>query len=68
MVAAVLHATRLPQSADAWPKWLRRFDRPEPKLEQISRLLYAMGDSTDDMLQTLRVDEKMSPTRRLQNH
>ena len=54
-----------PQAADAWPKWLRRFDRyrvasgldNKPRTEQVSTLLYAMGDSADDILQTLRLDE-----------
>ena len=54
-----------PQAADAWPKWLRRFDRyraasglnSKPSTEQVSTLLYAMGDSADDILQTLRLDE-----------
>ena len=54
-----------PQAADAWPKWLRRFDRyrvvsglnSKPQTEQVSTLLYAMGDSADDILQTLRLDE-----------
>ena len=54
-----------PQAADAWPKWLRRFDRyrvasglnSKPETEQVSTLLYAMGDSADDILQTLQLDE-----------
>jgi len=54
-----------PQAADAWPKWLRRFDRyrvasglnNKPQTEQVSTLLYAMGDSADDILQTLQLDE-----------
>ena len=54
-----------PQAADAWPKWFRRFDRyrvasglnSKPQTEQVSTLLYAMGDSADDILQTLRLDE-----------
>lgn len=41
-----------PQEADAWPKWLRRFDRyrkasglnNKPQTEQVNILLYAMGD------------------------
>lgn len=40
-----------PQAADAWPKWLRQFDRyraasglnSKPPTEQVSTLLYAMG-------------------------
>ena len=55
-----------PQAADTWPKWLRRFDRYrvasglniKPQTEQLSTLLYAMGDSADDILQTLRLDEE----------
>ena len=54
-----------PQTADAWPKWLHRFDRyrvaselnNKSQTEQVSTLLYAMGDSADDILQTLRLDE-----------
>ena len=54
-----------PQAADAWPKWLRQFDRyrvasglnSKPQTKQVSTLLYAMGDSADDILQTLRLDE-----------
>lgn len=65
-----------PQSADVWPKWIRRFDRyrvasglnNKPEMQQVSTLLYAMGDSADDILKMLRIDEKLSPTRRLENH
>ena len=54
-----------PQAADAWPKWLRRFDRyrvasglnSKSQTEQVSTLLYAMGDSANDILQTLRLDK-----------
>ena len=54
-----------PQAADTWPKWLWRFDRYrvtsglnyEPQTKQVSTLLYAMGDSADDILLTLRLDE-----------
>ena len=54
-----------PQAADAWPKWFRQFDRyrvasglnSKPQTEQVSTLFYAMGDSADDILQTLRLDE-----------
>ena len=54
-----------PRSADPWPKWPRRIDRyivasglsTKPEKEQVSTLLYAMGDSADDILQTLRIDE-----------
>ena len=52
-------------TAYAWPKWLRRFDlyrvasglNSKPQTEQVSILLYAMGDSADDILRTLRLDE-----------
>ena len=55
-----------PQAADTWPKWHRRFERyrvasglnNKPQTEQVSTLLYAMGDSADDILQTLRLDEE----------
>ena len=48
-----------PQAADAWPKWLRLFDRyrgvsglnNNPEKERVSTLLYAMGDSAGDILQ-----------------
>ena len=54
-----------PQAPDTWPKWLRQFDRyravsglnSKPPTKQVSTLLYAMGDSADDILQTLRLEE-----------
>lgn len=53
------------QAADAWSKWLRKFNRyrvalqlnNKPQTEQVSTLLYAMGDSADDILQTLLLDK-----------
>ena len=54
-----------PQAADAWPKWLCWFDRyrvesglnNKPQTEQVSTLLNAMGDSADDILQTLQLNK-----------
>ena len=54
-----------PQAEDASPKWLRRFDwyrvasglKNKPEKEQVITLLYTMGDSADNILQTLRIDE-----------
>ena len=54
-----------PQAAYTWPKWPRRFDlyrvasglNSKPQTEQVSTLLYAMDDSADDILRTLRLDE-----------
>lgn len=54
-----------PQAADAWPKWLGQFDRyrvtsglnSKPQTEQVNTLLYAMGDSADDILQMLQLDK-----------
>ena len=54
-----------PQAAGTWPKWLCQFNRyraasglnSKPPTEQVSTLLYAMGDSANDILQTLRLDE-----------
>lgn len=48
-----------------WMKWSRRFERyrvasglkTKPEHEQVSTLLYAMGDCADDSLATLRIDE-----------
>ena len=60
----VSHSHGLEQ-ADAWAKWIKRFERysiasglkEKSKVEQVSTLLYAMGESADDILATLRVDE-----------
>jgi hypothetical protein len=54
-----------PDQADAWPKWNRRFERfriasglqHKSETEQVSTLLYAMGEVADDILTTLKVDE-----------
>ena len=59
------YSALFPQAADTWLKWLRRFDRYrvasglsiKPQTEQVSILLYVMGDSADDILQMLRLDE-----------
>ena len=60
----VSHSHGLEQ-ADAWAKWIKRFERysiasglkEKSNVEQVSTLLYAMGESADDILATLRVDE-----------
>ena len=54
------------QSADPCPKLIRRSDRyriapglsnkPNKQTDQVSTLLCAMGDSADDILQTLRIE------------
>ena len=54
-----------PQQSELWPKWIRRFERyrvasgltKKPDHEQVSTLLYAMGDCADDILITLRISE-----------
>ena len=51
--------------AESWPKWVRRFQRyrfasglcNKSDREQVCTLLYAMGDSADDILTTLSVKE-----------
>jgi hypothetical protein len=53
------------QQADFWPKWLNRFDRyriasglkDKPQQDQVSTMLYAMGDIADDILATLSINE-----------
>ena len=60
----VSHSHGLEQ-ADAWAKWIKRFERysiasglkEKSNAEQVNTLLYAMGESADDILATLRVDE-----------
>ena len=60
----VSHSHGLEQ-ADAWAKWIKRFERysiasglkEKSNVEQVSTLLYAMGESADDILATLRVEE-----------
>nr|XP_054749950.1 uncharacterized protein K02A2.6-like [Lytechinus pictus] len=52
--------------AEQWPKWARRFERyrtasglaAKPDGEQVSTLLYAMGDCADDIIVSLGVEEK----------
>ena len=54
-----------PNQAEYWIRWSRRFERyriasglnTKPEHEQVSTLLYAMGDCADDILATLRLDE-----------
>ena len=50
-------------SPDTWPAWVRRFDRfrvasglsNRPTNDQISTMVYAMGDQAEDILNTLHV-------------
>ena len=50
-------------SPDAWPAWVRRFDRfriasglaNRPANDQISTMVYAMGDQAEDILRTLNI-------------
>ena len=52
-------------TAEQWPKWKIRFHRyhlcsglsHRSQSEQVSALLYAMGDVADDILSILRIDE-----------
>ena len=54
-----------PQQAELWPKWLKRFERyrvasglkNKSNSDQVSILLYSMGDCADDVPSTLTVDE-----------
>ena len=54
-----------PKQAECWMKWSRHFERyrvtsrlkNKPEHEQVSPLLYAMGDCADDILATLQIDE-----------
>ena len=56
-----------PQQAELWPKWLKRFERyrvasglkNKPNADQVSILLYSMGDCADDILSTLTVNEEI---------
>ena len=51
--------------AEHWPKWLNRFERyriasqlhTKTNHEQVSTMLYSMGDCADDILSTLCIDE-----------
>ena len=48
---------------ELWAKWAKRFERyrvasglqAEPQREQVTTLLYAIGDCADDMLTTLNI-------------
>eukprot|EP00057_Strongylocentrotus_purpuratus_P018713 XP_011673187.1 PREDICTED: uncharacterized protein K02A2.6-like [Strongylocentrotus purpuratus] len=52
--------------AEQWPKWSRRFERyriasglaSKPDSEQVSTLLYAMGECADDIIVSLNVKEE----------
>ena len=54
-----------PEQAEAWPKWLRRFERfsaatklhEKEQKEQVQTLFYAFGPAVDDILVTLDLDE-----------
>ena len=56
-----------PQQAELWPKWLKRFERyrvasglkNKPNADQVSILLYSMGDCADYILSTLTVNEEI---------
>lgn len=51
--------------AEAWPKWMRKFERyrfasglcNKSQREQVCTLLYSVGDSVDEILMTLRIQE-----------
>ncbi|XP_048583332.1 uncharacterized protein LOC5501785 isoform X2 [Nematostella vectensis] len=53
------------EQIENWTKWIKRFERyrtasglkDKTDTEQVSTLLYAMGDCADDILATLKVDE-----------
>lgn len=58
-----------PNQADKWAKWFRRFQRyrhasglsKKTEVDQVSTFLYAMGDTGDDILVTLKdIDEEKS--------
>ena len=59
-----------PQQAELWPKWLKRFERyrvasglkNKPDADQVSILLYSMGDCADDILSTLTEVSEESDT------
>ena len=54
-----------PKQAECWMKWSSHFEcyrvasglKNEPEHEQVSTLLYSMGDCADDILATLHIDE-----------
>ena len=53
-------------NVDAWPKWIRRFERfsvasglcNRSARDQVCTLIYAMGDQAEDVLNTLHVAEQ----------
>ena len=53
---------------DSWPAWVRRFDRfriasglaNRPANDQISTMVYAMGDQAEDILRTLNIPNDAS--------
>lgn len=53
-------------NTDDWPKWVRRFERFQQSSElskkfeenQISTLIYSMGDAADDIYQSFRLSEE----------
>ena len=60
------HGSTGPQQTELWPKWERRFSRyrhasglvNKSEREQVSTVLYAMGECADDILATMTLDEK----------
>ena len=55
-----------PEQSELWPKWIRRFERyrhasgliNKSAREQVSTLLYAMGECADDILLTKSITEE----------
>ena len=53
---------------DSWPAWVRRFDRfriawgraNRPATDQISTMVYVMGDQAEDILRTLNIPNEAS--------
>ena len=53
-------------NTDDWPKWIRRFERFRQSSElsgkseenQISTLIYSMGDAADDIYQSFRLTDE----------
>ena len=53
-------------NTDDWPKWIRRFERIRQSSElsgkseenQISTLIYSMGDGADDIYQSFRFTDE----------
>ena len=60
------HGSTGPKQTELWLKWYRRFERyrhasglvTKPDRDQVSTLLYAMGDCADDILITLSINEE----------